>query len=592
MRLARVAIVALSVAAIPCLWEVAASGIWSGMTHKPFSPIGWYLALGWWNANWWCKFCLVVSAMFPTLALLALVSCAIPFVYRRYRPGKLQRPANGGLRPIERGVTPNHGTAAWATAEQIKERFGAGNVLIGAQVRGGRDLISDDLSRGPGHSGIFASPGSDKTATLIHRIWRYNKGPVVALDPSFEMAAVMTRALTNAGRKVHLIGPTMKDPKNPVFANLGGINILDWIDLANPDVDADILTAVEHIYDDKAKMKDGSQADPYWHQMGRNIVAALLGHMIYEPLMTKSMTWLRHGLSTSSKDLPGLLSKIAATSHSSTARFYAKRLDGLEKADRTWASIMGALTAATGWLANERYAELVSNASMATDAILDSDTVVFVCIPLRTLRATPALGRAIMGALFNRVIHADGEVPGIAKTFFALDEAATLRDMAELMDFHITARKYRGAVQLIYQSEAQLDRVWGKDDARVIRDSWSWRSHNAIQDGDIAERLEKDLGRHGVMAYSEGTNRGRSKRFGFALPSNSEGGNVNVHEIAVPLCSRAQILRLPATKIIVHARDFPNPILAETAPYYLYPEVAQLMDKNRFVVERTPDPHE
>ena len=91
------------------------------------------------------------------------------------------------------------------------------------------------------------------------------------------------------------------------------------------------------------------------------------------------------------------------------------------------------------------------------------------------------------------------------------------------------------------------------------------------------------------MAYSEGTNRGRSKRFGFALPSNSEGGNVNVHEIAVPLCSRAQILRLPATKIIVHARDFPNPILAETAPYYLYPEVAQLMDKNRFVVERTPD---
>ena len=48
-------------------------------------------------------------------------------------------------------------------------------------------------------------------------------------------------------------------------------------------------------------------------------------------------------------------------------------------------------------------------------------------------------------------------------------------------------RVWRGAVSTIWQSESQLEDVWGREGAKTMRDTVSWRSYNAIQDGDVAE---------------------------------------------------------------------------------------------------------
>ena len=68
-----------------------------------------------------------------------------------------------------------------------------------------------------------------------------------------------------------------------------------------------------------------------------------------------------------------------------------------------------------------------------------------------------------------------------------------------------------------------MESVWGREDAKLMRDTLSWRSYNAIQDGDIAERLSRDMGEHGVLAHSEGEIQGQSKRFGLALPNSNRG---------------------------------------------------------------------
>jgi type IV secretion system protein VirD4 len=227
------------------------------------------------------------------------------------------------------------------------------------------------------------------------------------------------------------------------------------------------------------------------------------------------------------------------------------------------------------------YADVVSDAAMNTADILDSRTVVFVQLPLRTLLATPAVGRAVMGAFFNAMFHADGQ--GIKDTIlFQIDEARILGPMKEIMLCHTTARKYRGAVSTIWQSEGQVEGVWGREGAKEMRDTLSWRSYNAIQDGSIAEQLSRDIGEHAVMAWSEGTNTGNQRQPMAWLGSKSEGENVSAHEIKRRLIKADEIMRAPADEMFVLARDFPHPIRCCAAPYFRYPAIACRMSVNRF----------
>ena len=85
-----------------------------------------------------------------------------------------------------------------------------------------------------------------------------------------------------------------------------------------------------------------------------------------------------------------------------------------------------------------------------------------------------------MGALFNALFHADGQVADTV--LFEIDEARVLGPMKEIMLAHTTARKYQGALHTIWQSEAQIDGVWGQEGAKELRDCCAWRSYNAVQD--------------------------------------------------------------------------------------------------------------
>jgi len=186
-----------------------------------------------------------------------------------------------------------------------------------------------------------------------------------------------------------------------------------------------------------------------------------------------------------------------------------------------------------------------------------------------------------MGALFNAMFHADGE--GITdRILFEIDEAWVLGRLKEILLCHTTARKYRGCVQTLWQSEGQLEEAWNRDGAKTMRDTVSWRSYNAVQDGDVAEKLSRDIGEHAVMAWSEGDNQGRHKPWGIALGSRSRGSNINHHEIKRRLIKPDEIMRAPADEMIVLTRDFPRPIRAGSAPYFRYPEIAGRMNTNRF----------
>lgn len=554
-------------------WTVLASRlfVWVGRLTAYF-PYPW--------TTWWLY---ATQPSVPRLTLLYLIGsgvvAALPIVlfataaviaYRHRCRRRLTPPPGGGLRPIERGVTDNHGHADWATRDQIAERFPDTGCLIGALGRGpNARLLFDDINRGPTHSLIFAGPGSHKTVSAITRLWHW-RGPRVVFDPSCEIGPIMTRALEETGHRVITIGTAGN-----------GFNVLDWLDPAHDECDAHLKTVVDHIWASAGAAKSYGMGgtDPFWETQGRALVTCLLAHMIYAPGAVKTLASLRQAIATPESDLPNLLAGINKSSASQMARQIAGSLMAM-KAPETFSGIVSNANAGTEWLSVGAYSRMVSGNAMLSSDILDPRTVVFVQIPLRTLTASPPIGRAIVGSLFNALFSADGNVP--QRVLFQLDEAKTLGPMKEIATAFATARKYRGTVSMLYQSEAQLDEVWGKEGARTMRDSASWRSYNGIQDGDVAERLSRDIGEHAVMAYSEGDNQGQSKPFGFNLGSSSRGSNVNAHEQKRSLISRAEILRAPADELFVLARDFPNPIRCNTAPYYRCPKIAGVMDANRF----------
>lgn len=490
------------------------------------------------------------------------------------RTRKLVRRRDGRLRALDLGVTDNHGHAAFAPEDEVLKHFRGPGCVIGAHARfAGAAYLYDNVNVGPGHSMVFAGPGSDKTTTAVTRIWHW-PGPCVVFDPSCEIGPIMTDALRKRGRRVVSIG--LKGD---------GVNALDWIDTDHPEADAFIRSAVDWIYNEGATSRSSADQsrDPFWSTWGRALVSCLMAHMLYASDGPRTLSALRQGISTPENEMPKVLRGIHASSASRMARDLAGGLMGM-KADETFSGIYANAFAATEWLSITAYADVVSGSAMRTSDILNSDIVVFVQLPMRSLIATPAVGRAVLGALFNAMFHADGT--GIAdRILFLLDEAWLLGRLNEVMLCHSTARKYRGCVQQIFQSEGQLEVVWGREGAKTMRDTLSWRSYNSIQDGEVAEKLSADIGEYGVMAYSEGINTGRQKPWGPHLPSSSSGSNLNTHEIKRRVIKRDEILRSPADRMFVLARDFPWPIDCCTAPYYRYADLNRVMQDSRFVTK-------
>jgi type IV secretion system protein VirD4 len=409
--------------------------------------------------------------------------------------------------------------------------------------------------------------------SAVTRIWNW-RGPRVVFDPSCEIGPIMTQALQKRGCNVVSIGLTGS-----------GVDALDWIDIRHPESDAHIRTATDWVYNEGATSRSGGDQgrDPFWGLWGRSLVTCIMAYMLHhpEPRAPRTLALLRRGIATPENQMQDFLRGIHATSPSPMARDLAGGLMGM-KAEKTFSGIYSNAFAATEWLSVGAYADVVSGNAMRTSDILYSNTVVFIQLPLRTLLVTPAVGRAVMGALFNSVFHADGSA-NHDRILFQIDEAWILGAMKEIKLCHTTARKYRGAVSTLWQSEAQLEDVWGREGAKTMRDTVSWRSYNAIQDGDIAEKLSRDIGEHAVMAYSEGDNSGQSKPWGFALGSRSKGRNTNIHEIKRRLIKADEIMRAPADEMFVLARDFPYPIRCVAAPYFRYPDIARRMQANRFV---------
>ena len=267
-----------------------------------------------------------------------------------------------------------------------------------------------------------------------------------------------------------------------------------------------------------------------------------------------------------------------ATSASPLARDLAGTLKDIVA--ETFSGIYGNASKDTRWLSTAAYADLVSGDSFRTRDLADGRLTVFVQVPLKTLQATPALGRVIVGALLNAAYEADGQVRG--RILFLLDEVARLGFMGVLEQARDAGRKYGITLLLLYQSLGQLVGQWGREGKQAWYDATSWRLFAAVQDPDTAKELSAMCGEYGVVATARGNSSGSHGRGGGIGRSSSSGRSENRSEIRRALIRPEEIIQdTRADEAFVLVRGA-RPLRCGRAIYFRRRDMAPLVAANRF----------
>jgi type IV secretion system protein VirD4 len=521
--------------------------------------------------------------------LAALIGCRLA-ARRTIGPGFGPR--------LIRARSDNFGHADWLSLPDARRLFpgpdGAyGGIVVGEAYRVDQDrvarqafdpanrrswgqggtapLLIDPCRTGSTHALVFAGPGGFKTTAIGVPTLLAWSGAAVVLDPSREIGPMVQGFRQTAlGHRVVTL-----DPADPAA---GAFNVLDWIDIASPEAETNI-EAVANWLCGEVRGPVTSGAD-FFRESGKGLIVCLLADMLWDPDVPparKTLRQLRRQLVTPEDAMRVLLARIHAGSASPLARDLAGTLMGLVA--ETFSGIYGNAGKDTRWLSTAAYADLVSGDSFQTRDLVRGKLTVFVQVPLKTLQATPAVGRVIVGALLNAAYEADGRVPG--RILFLLDEVARLGFMGVLEHARDAGRKYGITLLLLYQSLGQLVGQWGREGKQAWYDATSWRLFAAVQDPDTARELSAMCGDYGVVATARGDTAGSQGR-GIGSASSSSGQSENRSEIRRALIRPEEIIQdTRADEAFVLVRGA-RPLRCGRAIYFRRPDMAPLVAANRF----------
>jgi type IV secretion system protein VirD4 len=578
-------------------WTVVASLVFllgTGLIHVfPHPFYQWWLYALNFDGNTRVAIWLKVGAGVGVLPPLLMVF-AILYRGRQVAGPKLVRPIFGGLAKSPLAVTDNHGHTRWMTKDEAKERFPGpnrdyGGLVVGECYRVDQDrksrgrfipsnpktwgmggqapLLIDPCEIGSTHAMLISGPGGYKTSTAVSNLLHW-RGSAIVLDPSAELAPMLTDARSTMGQTIFQL-----DPGGKV-----GFNILEWIDISDPLAEANISTVVGWICGDLKIDKDGKP--DFFDGQGRNLLRLLIAHVLWDPEIPpelKNLKTVHAVIAMRTDEVRSILKKVYQFSPAPLARKLAGPICGL--IEDTFSGITGSAAEITSWLATQSFMNLVSSNDFTIADILAGRTTVFLNIPLKVLQETPAVARTIVGALMQGVYEADGSVDG--RVLFLLDEVARIGYLSIIEIARDAGRKYGITMMLYYQSSGQLKSQWGENAEESWFNSLSWRAYAAIQDDKTAEDLERWLGTYGVMASSEGTNNGSSGK-GFETGSRSRASNTSYHEISRPLIRAAELkqdIRSDEAFVIIGNA---YPLRCGRAIYFRRADMVAQVKKNRF----------
>src|SRR5206468_1555382 len=143
------------------------------------------------------------------------------------------------------------------------------------------------------------------------------------------------------------------------------------------------------------------------------LLTCLLADLLWDPGIPpagKTLRAFRDRVCTPEKKMKGLLADIHTGSESALARDLAGTLKDV--VSETFSGVYSNANADTQWLSIGAFAAMVSGDAFDTAELANGKLTVFVQIPMETLRASPELGRVIIGSLLGAAYRAKGQVNG------------------------------------------------------------------------------------------------------------------------------------------------------------------------------------
>ncbi|MGV1788332.1 MULTISPECIES: Ti-type conjugative transfer system protein TraG [Agrobacterium] len=476
-----------------------------------------------------------------------------------------------------------HGEADWMTLAEAEKLFPTtGGIVVGERYRVDRDsvagisfradtaetwgaggkssLLCFDGSFGSSHGIVFAGSGGFKTTSVTIPTALKWGGSLIVLDPSNEVAPMVSKHREEAGRRVRIL-----DPRMPAT----GFNALDWVGQYGGTKEEDIASVASWIMSDSGRAS--GVRDDFFRASGLQLLTAIIADVCLSGHTQKEKQTLRQVRKNLSEPEPKLRQRLQDIYDNSGSDFVKENVAVfVNMTPETFSGVYANAIKETHWLSYQNYAALVSGSTFRTEDIASGKTDVFINIDLKTLETHSGLARVVIGSFLNAIYNRDGAMEG--RALFLLDEVARLGYMRILETARDAGRKYGITLTMIYQSIGQLRETYGgRDASSKWFESASWISFAAINDPETADYISRRCGMTTVEIdqvsrnfQSRGSSRTRSKQLA-----------------ARPLIQPHEVLRMRADEQIVFTAGN-APLRCGRAIWFRRNDMESCVGQNRF----------
>jgi len=460
-------------------------------------------------------------------------------------------PCTGGIVVGERYRVDRDGVAGVPFRADNSETWGAG---------GKSPLLCFDGSFGSTHGIVFAGSGGYKTTSVTIPTALKWGGSLIVLDPSNEVAPMVSQHREEAGRRVRIL-----DPRKPST----GFNALDWVGQHGGTKEEDIASVASWIMSDSGRASD--VRDDFFRASGLQLLTAIIADVCLSGHTPKERQTLRQVRENLSEPEPKLRQRLQDIYDNSGSDFVKENVAAfVNMTPETFSGVYANAIKETHWLSYQNYAALISGSTFRTEDIASGRTDVFINIDLKTLETHSGLARVVIGSFLNAIYNRDGAMEG--RALFLLDEVARLGYMRMLETARDAGRKYGITLTMIYQSIGQLRESYGgRDASSKWFESASWISFASINDPETADYISRRCGMTTVEIdqvsrsfQSRGSSRTRSKQ----LASR-------------PLIQPHEVLRMRADEQIVFTAGN-APLRCGRAIWFRRKDMTTCVDPSRF----------
>ena len=375
------------------------------------------------------------------------------------------------------GLTMNKsskGYSRWAKDKEIKKELSRVELRQKNSKEAGVPILLNDtemwVDNGEYHSLVIGATGSGKTQTVIlPMVYSLAKAreSMIITDPKGEIYEKTSNMLRSRGYQILLLN--FRDPQNGNAWNPMSLPYQIYKS-GNQDKAIELLDdlALNILYDDSNK-----NADPFWEKTSADYFSGVaLG--LFEDAKPDEININSISLATTvgEEKFGGstyIKEYFAGKDPASAAAINASST--IMAPSETKGSILSVFKQKVKLFASrENLSEMLSHSDINLESIGERPTAVFIVIQdeKKTYHSlVTILLKQIYETLINVAQRHGGQLP--VRTNFLLDEFANMPPLKDVTTMITAARSRRIRFTMIIQNFAQLDDVYGKEDAETIR---------------------------------------------------------------------------------------------------------------------------